>query len=300
MVPHLHGASTYQQLRDAGYGPDRIAAMVRRGELIRPRHRLYVNPVREVDERQRGAIGLLAVDGRGTLTGAIALRLQGYAVPVRAHHADIVVPHGTEVPEDLQWTDYRRSSHLALMPLLHAEDMRVAPGWWAFGDLARDVVDQALAETIARAVGARKIDLPALEDSLDRRPRFPGKKRLRRVLGSLRSDLPFSRTEQDVARRLRDAGLQVRLQHRVAVDGGVTYQLDIALPDLRLAIEVDGPHHWLPGQAEADRIRDRSLRALDWLVERFSVYEIDRDPEAFVAAVLQLVERRRIQLMGRR
>ncbi|HUG83764.1 MAG TPA: hypothetical protein VMM13_04320, partial [Euzebya sp.] len=60
------------------------------------------------------------------------------------------------------------------------------------------------------------------------------------------------------------------------------------------------PHHWLPMQAAADRQRDRLLRELDWLVERFSVYEIDKDPEAFVAAVLRLVERRRQALAGRK
>lgn len=45
--------------------------------------------------------------------------------------------------------------------------------------------------------------------------------------------------------------------------------LDIALPDLRVDIEFDGPFHDLPTNQEADRIRDDLLHANNWHILRY-------------------------------
>jgi very-short-patch-repair endonuclease len=46
------------------------------------------------------------------------------------------------------------------------------------------------------------------------------------------------------------------------------YRLDYAWPAQRIALEVDGPHHWRPDVAVKDVARDAYLRARGWLVFR--------------------------------
>jgi very-short-patch-repair endonuclease len=46
------------------------------------------------------------------------------------------------------------------------------------------------------------------------------------------------------------------------------YRIDFAWPAKRLALEVDGPHHWRPDIAVRDVARDAYLRAHGWLVLR--------------------------------
>jgi very-short-patch-repair endonuclease len=296
MVENLNGISDERQLRAGGLGKHAVATRIARGEIQRVRRGTYRHVVRGPDEQQLATIALMAVKGRGVITGAAGLRALGFAVTVRRAIVDVAVPHGSHVPTDVEGAWYRRSSHLDRVRATDCEGNAVAQDWWCMGDLAYDVTDAALAEVIAAAIGSRRIDLDRLEFGLAVRGRFPGRARLRRVIAALRSDLPFSRSEADAAVRLRRAGVAVEVQHSVAVDGGRRHLLDLCIPELRLDIEIDGPHHWLPGQATADRTRDRELRAAGWAVERFSVYEIDRDPEAFVVRVLEIIERRRREL----
>ena len=64
--------------------------------------------------------------------------------------------------------------------------------------------------------------------------------------------------------------------------------LDLALPELRLDIEVDGEHHRGPdGRLRVeDRWRDMQLRAIGWEVLRFWVYELREDLDGCVERIL--------------
>lgn len=48
------------------------------------------------------------------------------------------------------------------------------------------------------------------------------------------------------------------------------YRIDFAIPDLRLAIEVDGWYHRMPGKAERDAERDAFLATRGWRTLRIS------------------------------
>jgi len=61
------------------------------------------------------------------------------------------------------------------------------------------------------------------------------------------------------------------------------YQLDYAWPAQRIALEVDGPHHWRPDVAVRDVARDAFLRAHGWLI-----FRID-DTEGVIEGQLQRV-----------
>lgn len=62
-------------------------------------------------------------------------------------------------------------------------------------------------------------------------------------------------------------------------DGRHVYCIDFAYMRQRIAIEVDGPHHFEIGQAISDRARDEYLKQRGWRVLRFSFLELDmKDP----------------------
>ncbi len=77
-----------------------------------------------------------------------------------------------------------------------------------------------------------------------------------------------------LARRLRLPRLTY--QH-VVVEAGV--RVDFAYPHLKIAIEIDGAAFHRSREAwENDRARDTRLRALGWIVLRFTVNDIRKRP----------------------
>jgi very-short-patch-repair endonuclease len=75
--------------------------------------------------------------------------------------------------------------------------------------------------------------------------------------------------------------------HRKSVDGYPHhYKIDVAFPDVRLAVEADGGSHsnWHNHKAK-DAKKDALLRGLGWKVLRFSNKEILRNPKTVQAAI---------------
>lgn len=82
-----------------------------------------------------------------------------------------------------------------------------------------------------------------------------------------RTDSGFERL---VYVRLVEAGLpKPVLQHEVSIDGR-TYRLDLAYPDLKLAIELDGSVHLERDTWERDHERQNALILAGWTVLRFT------------------------------
>jgi very-short-patch-repair endonuclease len=65
--------------------------------------------------------------------------------------------------------------------------------------------------------------------------------------------------ENLAAMRLHRAGHQ----HRVG-----RYRLDFAWPQIKLGLEIDGPHHFRPDVAVKDTFRDSELQDQGWLIFR--------------------------------
>jgi hypothetical protein len=63
---------------------------------------------------------------------------------------------------------------------------------------------------------------------------------------------------------------------------GHGYELDLWWPQLRLNVEIDGPHHAMPFQRAKDRLRDADLAARGIRVERVPTVVVDEQPARFV------------------
>lgn len=82
------------------------------------------------------------------------------------------------------------------------------------------------------------------------------------------------------------------VNHRVRTTSGPEYELDAVWLDVRLDVEVDGPHHLLPSQRRRDRVRDRHLRDDGFEVARFPVEEVDDDPPEVAGRIAAILARR--------
>jgi very-short-patch-repair endonuclease len=92
--------------------------------------------------------------------------------------------------------------------------------------------------------------------------------------------LPESRTRVI----LHGAGIRTVPQHRVTVDGRVIARVDLAIPELRIAIEYDGRWHEDEHQRGLDNERLAALRAAGWTVVVVTA-EMLRRPQLLLAAV---------------
>lgn len=104
---------------------------------------------------------------------------------------------------------------------------------------------------------------------------------------------PFqSPWERKLHDRLRERGLVTVPQFPIA-----GRFLDLAVPEVRLDIEVDGEHHLgADGRRRAaDRWRDLQLSGLGWKVMRFWVYQLREDLDGCVDSILARVRERASQ-----
>jgi len=80
------------------------------------------------------------------------------------------------------------------------------------------------------------------------------------------------------------AGLPPAVQHPVVIRGR-RYYLDLAYPDLRIAVEYDGADHRTQERARRDLEREAALVSAAWRVLRFDAHVVLFAPERIVAAV---------------
>jgi hypothetical protein len=137
------------------------------------------------------------------------------------------------------------------------------------------------------------LDPGALRRMVRERHRWPGVSRLARLLA-----LADPRSESPMETRLRlllvDAGVappEVQFEVRAGA-GGLVGRVDLAWPDLRLAVEYDGDHHRERAQFRRDVERLNALRLAGWTVLRFTADDVLRRPaetaRTVVATIAQL------------
>ncbi|MHA6525321.1 endonuclease domain-containing protein [Tessaracoccus sp. G1721] len=145
-------------------------------------------------------------------------------------------------------------------------------------ELGPDVVDEALRR--------RVVTLGHLQAALAMTPRRRGNRTRREVLLDSR-DAPWSALERLAHRTLREARIPGWVTNFHVDLGPTVIYLDIAWPQLKVAVEIDGfEFHGSKESFHADRKRDAALTAAGWLVLRFSSETIVAMPDA-VQAILR-------------
>jgi very-short-patch-repair endonuclease len=128
---------------------------------------------------------------------------------------------------------------------------------------------------------------------IDRRLRDESGRTGNRLLRELRSGLDdgaAAESERLLHRILRSGGLTGwKANYPIWVGGELVAVVDVALLDLRIAIEVDGwAYHSDVDRFRADRIRQNALVALGWTVLRFTWADLTQRPGYVLATIRRL------------
>jgi hypothetical protein len=169
-------------------------------------------------------------------------------------------------------------------------------------DIARYVGEQRLTRTVEAARRQGHVTWSSLISTLARHARRgrPGIRRLRAVIlaNAHREEVTDTDVELLVLGLLTGAGLpEPVLHHRVFEGERFVAEVDMAYPELMVAIECDGDIHLFDEVRERDLPRQNDLILRGWAVLRFSKARVLRRPETIVAEVR---EARRVALAARR
>ena len=287
-----HGVVTRQQAFDAGLSTAQIRYRVAAGrwEQSRPGAYRIVGGTTSSLEPLAAAIGVgIGVASHRSAAALLSLVDEHPPCPELttgldgSHHHDAVLLHRTAdlSPGDTTTVDGLRTTN-AIRTVL---------------DLgARMTVDDLLS-VADRAVHLRLVHptrLNARFAALSTKGR-PGAAATREVLRRLDPSRASTESELEAMldRLVADSGLPIPdRQHVVRLDGR-TFRLDLAYPDLRIAIEADGFEvHGSRSAFEADRDRQNLLASADWLVLRFTWRQIRDAPEDVVATITRAIAQR--------
>lgn len=286
------GSITSDELTCAGLSPDQIRALVAKGFLRRVRRGHYLvghgalsrSSVWTFTTRQAGDDSFLA--------GAAALDSWG-VLPWPSRDVEIVVPRR------------RRPVTGALVrvrPKL-VDGGGVLHGRTPVLDLGPAIV--SFAERASPTTVVRLIREAALKHQLDiaRLDRLANTRYMRggptvRLALELREQGDaglWSRYERMAQRALPADVLEGSVRnYDVPVPGGLI-NVDRVWIELGVCLEVDGPPHDDPAQARIDRIKRASLRTIGHSVHEVHWRDLERDPVAAVARVVEDVRTRRLR-----
>jgi very-short-patch-repair endonuclease len=277
-------------------GSEAVAARLLTPAVLRgPRYRrlfpdIYVAAWRELDHALLSLAAYLLVAGRGVLAGYSAAELlnascgpPGAPATVlmipgqqRRRCPGLVVRRGQLDPAETTWW---RGCRLTT-PVRTAFDL----ARWAPTLVEKVVAVDALAYR-------HRITVDVVREFARRHSGVHGSADLPRVL-ALANPLAESPMETRIRLALVLAGLPVpAVQHRVR-GFGRSHRLDLAYPDVLLAIEYDGANHLDLGRARRDLAREAVLTRLGWTVLRFDAHTVLHDPDRVVAVVRAELRRR--------
>jgi very-short-patch-repair endonuclease len=145
----------------------------------------------------------------------------------------------------------------------------------------------------------RRVSAALLRAELAARPALPGRRALEMLIGLIEQGCQSELEIWGVREVLLGAGMpRVVQQHPVPLPFA-TVHLDAAIPELKIAIELDGAaFHGSPEARESDTRRDVALAALGWVVLRFSYRRLIYEPEACRREILQVCAARRALLIS--
>lgn len=246
---------TWDQLIDAGVGPDAIAYRNASGRLTLVFHRVYSIVCGELPPLARAHAALLSCGKRAFLSHSTAVFVWGLRKsPPAVIEVSVVGRHGKS----------RDGLRIHRIRAIDRREIRRHQGLWVSSP-ARAVLEIAATETakeVARAIDeglARRLFTPKeLRDVLERNRPCRGAARLAAILGDETATATSrSRIEKALLRLVRDAGLPLP---ETNVPFG-RFELDFFWPRERLAVELDTYRfHRGPDAFNRDHDKDLLLR----------------------------------------
>jgi len=294
-----HGVATSFELQQCGLSAPAVRSLVEAVNLVAVVKGVYRIPAVAFDESAR-CVAIRAAHLDVAISGPTAGRLWGLRRLPRDQRIHVLAPPASH-PTVSSWVvPYRTAA-------FHPEDVVRRPDGIAVTsrgrtalDLARFVSVTDLLSIIEQVLRDGKLDDNDLRTvAVDwMAPQRPWIRRfLELVDGRLRGGPAESHGEAVLGLALDSAGLiGLERQHRIDLPGYGPARFDLAVPSVRLAIEVDlHPTHSETAECRSDTARDVAAGELDWTVERVIDDHFGANLPATVWRILGLVATLRSQ-----
>jgi hypothetical protein len=274
----FHGNATAAQLRRAGIAGRARRRLVDNGILKIVHHSVYAITSHPETLESRCAALCLA-HPNGYVTGPTSGRLEGLRRMPKSKSIHFCLPHGSRLPVE-PGVIFRQCRSIEAIDIQRRSDgINVASPPRMLFDLGADLSEEAHASVVEQGLHEGRCTLGTLA-RVGRRlihPSRPGSLRFattltNRVVGPAAESDP----ELRILNALNDRAIPVVAQHKLLrLPNGRKARIDIAVPELRWAIEIDiHPDHLLLEGTSNDKRRDRQCHLIGWEVERVTPLDL--------------------------
>lgn len=274
-----------------------VGRWVAAGRLLRPHPGVLVLPTHASEWRTRALAAVLGTGG--VLSHSSALAVWRRAPREGAIH--VSVSAGRRAPcapgltvHRVQRLDEDRLGDFPVTGLPRA----LVDTWGHAHSSAGDVRAVELARgAVIGTLRDRQTSVRELRKAFESRRTLPGRAGLEELVNLVEQGCQSELEIWGVREVLIGPGMPVFVQqHRVRLATGPV-RLDAAVPDLLLAVEMDGAaFHGSAADRERDTRRDVALAALGWVVLRFSYRRLTREPDACRREILAVCRARAASL----
>jgi len=124
-----------------------------------------------------------------------------------------------------------------------------------------------------------------------------GSARFRRVILGRPDELPIamSHPELELARALEDRDPRWQRQFPIEIPGSHTIHIDVARPDIKLGVEVDGELHDTVVAIHRDKLRDMQAALLGWQILRPTTTDVTEHLMEVISMISRTVTQRTTQ-----
>jgi hypothetical protein len=299
-----HGIASVEQLRDAGLGARQLKRLEAAGAIVRIHNGAYRSPSVALTELSRCAAVCLARP-EVVISGPTAGRLWGLRRLPPDRRVHVLAPPASH-PCVARWVvPYRTNAFHDRDVIRRSDGIRVTSRARTALDLTRWLDPDDLISVIEQVMhDGRLAETDLLEVVADWIS--PGRPWARRFVRQLDRRLPGAAAESHPEVRVANALTRVGVvglvrQFEIDLPGYGHARFDLAIPELRWAIEVDvHPRHLETGGVLADRRRDTAARSVGWDTSRI---DRDRYEHHFNESIMTLFgefQRRRVPASRRR
>jgi len=277
LLARQHGAASVEQLLATGLSLREVRHLQRSGDLELVLRGAYRTPSAPITESSRSAAVCLARPDVA-IAGPTAGRLWGLRRIPSDRRIHVIAPRASQ-PAVVRWVvPYRTDACHEHDIVIRGDGIRITSRARTAFDLSRWLEPDDLLSVVEQVIrDGRLSDGDLLAVAVDwLSPQRPW---VRRFLQALDRRLPGgpaeSHPEVRVADALHNAGVRrlVR-QHHIELPGYGAARFDLAVPDLRWAIEVDlHPTHRESAGSTSDDRRDRAAATIGWITTRIDEHD---------------------------
>ncbi len=288
------GHITSKQLTASGIGRTSRELLVDDGVLDHPFKTVYRVATRRPTFEQR-LIALSLAHPTGFITGPTAGAYLGLRRMPRASKIHFCLPHPIRIDEP-DGVLLRQSTRIGPLDVRILDNgMRIASWARLLFDLAADLNKTNLTSVIDQVIRAGDSSMGELGAISIRlcHPTRRGSELFQRTLMERGNRKPVdSHPELLVMNGLLARGVPVQPQDALRLPNGKRIRIDLAVPAVRWAVEVDvHPEHERPRGTASDKQRDRQLHLIDWQVDRVTEEDL-LDPKAILDELATLYRKR--------